>query len=437
MKQEQAWGYKNVELICGNGDRIASGFISVRDGEIVSLGEMMHYEKSLNLRDGEGLSIFPGFIDCHTHLTLSGLENPIAHLVNESISSIALAAAAHARETLFAGVTTVRDMGGGRLVDVAIRDAVNTGRIMGPRIYAAGLVICITGGHGWAVGREADGPDEVRKAVREQIRAGADVIKLMASGGVNTESTRPDHAQFTVEELAAAVDEAHKAGRKVAVHAHATPAIMNALVAGCDSIEHGVYLNQSAIQLMISKGVTLVPTLLAPSQILASSGARGLPQYAISKTQALFDAHLKSFKSAYEEGVAIAMGTDAGTPLNRHGSNLREIALMVGAGMKVMDAIIAVTGKAAQLLGIQDILGTLEVGKQADIVVFRNHPMEDVARLAEKKNIVQVYKSGQPVLPERDELVFQKEDAEALTMTSGTFAKIKTESWMHPAQGKV
>jgi imidazolonepropionase-like amidohydrolase len=280
----------------------------------------------------DGLTLLPGFIDSHIHICVDGSPDPVASAVSESQTMATLKAANFARQTLLAGVTSVRDMGGRNGIDLGLRQAINAGLIPGPRMLVSGQLICMTGGHGWQLGLEANGVDEVRKAAREQIKAGVDIVKLMATGGVMTPAVEPGSEQFTEEELRAGVEEAHKAGKKTATHAMGTRGILNALRAGIDSIEHGVYLDDEAVSLMVAGAVPMIPTLSALFNIERKGIEAGIPAFAVEKTLKVKPFHLESIRMAREAGVRIAMGTDAGTPFNLHGDNLGELKLLVDHG---------------------------------------------------------------------------------------------------------
>jgi imidazolonepropionase-like amidohydrolase len=305
-----------------------------------------------------------------------------------------LKAARFARQTLMAGVTSVRDMGGREEIDLVLRDAIRAGQISGPRMLASRQMICMTGGHGWPVGREADGPDEVRKAVREQIKRGADLIKLMATGGVLTPGVEPGAAQLTEEELRAGIEEAHKAGRKTATHAMGTQGILNALHAGIDSIEHGVYLNDEIVSWMVKEGVPLIPTISALYHIETRGLEAGIPAYAVEKTRRVKPHHLRSIQMAREAGIKVAAGTDAGTPFNMHGQNTMELKLFVDQGFSPGEAIQAGTRIAAQVLGVDEELGTIEEGKQADLIVVDGNPVEDITLLLKAEAIPLIMQGG-------------------------------------------
>jgi len=346
----------------------------------------------------KGRTLLPGFIDAHVHLCLDGSPDPVAAFINTPMPIALLKAAKFARDTLMAGVTTIRDMGAKDGIDLGLRQAICTGLAPGPRMLVSGQLICMTGGHGWPLGREANGADEVRKAAREQIKAGVDIVKLMATGGVMTPAVEPGSEQFTQAELAAGVEEAHKAGRKTATHAMGTKGILNALRAGIDSIEHGTYLNDEAVELMKKRGVPLIPTLSALFQIESRGVEAGVPAFAVEKTAKVKPFHLASIRLARKAGVAIAMGTDAGTPFNLHGENLRELKLLVQhCGFSPAEAIQAATLVNARVLGLEKELGTIEEGKLADLVVVDGNPLDDIEVLLRRPSIRLVMQGGRIV----------------------------------------
>lgn len=348
-----------IAAVVGDGD--AGG------GEIVDLG---------------GLTLLPGLFNCHTHLCLSGQADPARVLMEESYGMTVLQAAVRARQTVEAGVTTIRDLGGREYADIAVRNAVRGGLIPGPRILAAGRGVCMTGGHGWQMlARQADGPDEVRKAVREQLRAGADVIKLLATGGVMTPGVDPSSPQLTLEELRAGIDEAHKARRRAAAHAQAEDGIAFCLEAGIDTVEHGIFLTEALAARMASQGTALVATLVAPHAIVEGGVAAGIPEFAVKKSAAVRARHLESFRMALRAGVRIAAGTDAGTPLNPHGSIVPELTLMAAAGMSPLQAIRSATSVAAAVSGLENETGRIAVGLAADLLVVEGDPSESLKAL--------------------------------------------------------
>lgn len=388
--------FRNGNVIIGNGRVVEKGMVVV-DGKLVKfVGPSKKYPplKKDTVFDVSGKTVLPGLIDAHIHICVDGSPDPITSLLKDSIPQITLKAADHARRTLEAGVTTVRDMGGKDYIDLAIRDGIESGILQGPRMLCSGKLVCMTGGHGWQFGREANGVDEVRAAVREQLRAGADLIKLMATGGIMTKGVEPGSTQFTLEELIAGVEEARKAGRRTATHAQGTEGIKNALWAGINSIEHGFFLDDEAIGLLLDMKAFVVPTLCAPYHIIKAGVRRGVPAYAVEKSRKVMKSHWESVKKARKAGVPIAMGTDAGTPFNRHGENLKEMELLVKVGFTPMEAVIAATKTASEALGLGDKIGTLEKGKLADVVIIHEDPLENIGVLQHKEKIMAIMKEG-------------------------------------------
>ena len=341
-------------------------------------------------------TVMPGLIDCHIHVTSSGAADPTKERL-EAQPLQTLRGADVARTLLEHGFTLVRNCGSSNHSDIALRTAVERGYVPGPRILASGMCITMTGGHGWMGGRQVDGPHEARKAAREQLRAGADLIKIMATGGVMTPGVEPGSAQLTIEEMRAAVEEAHKAGRKTATHAQGTQGIKNALLAGLDSIEHGIFLDDEVIAMMVERGVALVPTLVAPYHIVRGGVEAGIPDYAVEKSRRVIAAHTRSFQMALKAGVTIAMGTDCGTPLNRPGNNALEFELMVKAGMSPLQALIAGT-KTGALVCDRPEVGTLASGQLADVIVVKGNPVDDITLLQDKANILRVIKDGKEIV---------------------------------------
>lgn len=334
-------------------------------------------------------TILPGLIDAHVHLSWDGSADARSKAREEPEPLTVLRAADHAHQTLRAGVTAVRDLGSTRGVAVHLGRAIEAGIAAGPRVLAAGRAITITGGHVYDIGREADGADAVRRAVRREIKAGARCIKLMASGGALDEDVDEVGApQLTVAEMCAAVEEANKAGRTVAAHAHSLTAIHNALDSGVHSIEHGTFLDDTAAERMSRTGTALIPTLSTVAAVLAQADSGGVPPSVRGNAEVLAARGGAALRHAREHRVPLVAGSDSGVPGQPHSRLHAEVAAMVSAGAPVTDALRAATSNAARLLGLGADHGTLETGKRADFVVVRGDLADDVTALAQPDMVV-------------------------------------------------
>jgi len=375
---------KNVTLIDGlGGDPRPDFAVAVEGDRIAWIGPTAQapaFNESAVI-DGGGRSLLPGMINCHVHLCNDGAADLFAQVQNDSVPIASIRAVINARLTLEAGITTVRDCGAASQIAIEIAKAVDRGLIEGPRVRAAGRVVTMTGGHGHFIGREADGPDEVRKAVRAEIKGGANFIKVMATGGVLTPGVDPSQTAFQIEEMQAAVEEAHKAGRPAASHAIGNGGIKNALKAGIDSVEHGFYLDDEAINLALKNEAFLVPTLIAVDQIVNNGPHGGIPDWVVRKAESESGHHRESFVMAVRSGVRIAAGTDAGTPFNPHGDLALELAKMVEFGLPPMLALVAATSNAARLLRMADQIGSVEKGKLADLILVDGDPLKDIGAM--------------------------------------------------------
>ncbi|MGA2758728.1 MAG: amidohydrolase family protein [Candidatus Cybelea sp.] len=337
--------------------------------------------------DVEAPCVTPGLVNAHAHLEASGEPDMMGMISTTTRNQRMLRAVENARKSVKAGVTTIRDVGSSNAIAPDIRDAIDEGRIPGPRMRAAGAVLCMTGGHGWPIGRAVDSPWDARKAVREQMWAGADCIKLIATGGVLTKGAVPGNAQLTPDELTSAIEEAHRHGLRVAAHAIGTQGIKNALRAGIDSIEHGTLLDDEAIELFKARNVYLVPTLSAPTCILAHLEDGQQPEYVQRKARGLGDVMAQNLRKAYESGVRIAGGSDAGTPYNYHQDYAREVELMWSMlGMTPQQALHAATSVAAELIGLHK--GLLAVGEPADLMLLRADVGQDVRVLSDPQLVL-------------------------------------------------
>lgn len=372
--------------------------VVVEDGRIRAVGPLSDVQSARCRPIALTGTLLPGLIDCHTHVCLSGGLNPVADLATDSTSRRTVRAIEALRAQRRAGVTTIRDLGGAHGLDLELARGLREGWVEGPRMLAAGTVICITGGHACFIGIECDGADAVRRAARQQIKAGADLVKVIATGGVITPGVQPGAAQMTPDELRSACEEAHKADRRVAAHAQGTVGILNALRAGVDTIEHGFHLDPETIGLMVARGTALVPTFAAAVGILAGAD-RGVPDYMVEKVRRIAEAHAASFRAALAAGVRLVCGTDAGTPLNPHGGIVVELGQFVAHGASPLQALRGATGGAAEAIGRPD-RGVIEPGRRADLLWVDGDPTTDLSAL---RRVRAVWMDGQVVEGRGDE----------------------------------
>lgn len=400
----------NGTIIDGSGADPRTGMtMIIEDERIVALGRdgQVNVPRSATVIDAQGGTILPGLIDTHVHFLIEYM-NILRHLQIPPSLRL-LEAIPRMKATLDAGITTVRDAGGS---PAGLKMAVERGIVAGPRMQVAITLLSQTGGHGDGhfpscvnvdmFGQFADVPrgvvdgvDEMRKTVREILRAGADWIKIATTGGVLSIADAPTASQFTIDEIAVAVYEAAAHGKRCMAHAQGSQGIKHAIEAGVASIEHGMYLTDELIEMMLSKDVYLVPTLVAALDVVdyGRQNPHLLPPVMLNKALGVVEAHQQSFRRAVAAGVKVAMGTDSG--VGRHGGNGRELPLMVANGMTPMQAIVASTSAAARLLHLDQSLGTLETGKLADVIIVSGDVLADISRVAEPTNVQLVLKGGQ------------------------------------------
>ncbi len=388
--------FKGGFVFDGKGKLLEDTAVLIENDRIADMAQKETFAGfSGEIVDTRGATLMPGLTDCHVHLCHEGSADPSNVLARLQPGGITLKVLENAQLSLRHGITSLRDCGGTQFLEFPVRDAVNEGRFQGPTIHLSGHMICMTGGHGSRWGRIADGCEEVLKAVREQIHAGCDIVKIMATGGVMTPGVNPKDAHYTAEEMACAIREAHRLNKRTATHAQGTEGILNAVRGGITSIEHGVYLDDRCIDEMVEAGTYLVPTISALHNILANRD-RGIPAYMVEKAEQVELAQRNSLLSFYRAGGLIAMGTDAGTPFNLHGANGWELKLLVDYGIAEKDALRAGCYAGADLMGLPE-QGHISKGAVADLLLVKGNPLEDITMAGDFHNHLAVYKKGQLV----------------------------------------
>ncbi|MEW5717328.1 MAG: amidohydrolase family protein [Chloroflexota bacterium] len=363
--------------------------VLIEGGWIRALSANLQPERATSVIDCAGRFLLPGLIDCHTHLCFDASAKPVDHLIAESDTTTLLKMVHHARQTLQRGVTTVRDLGAKHLLDIALRDAINAGLVPGPRLFVSGPVITITGGHCHFMGHQVDDVDAIRRAVRQNVQAGVDVIKVMATGGRLTPGSSLNTTQYTTEELSAAVAEATAAGRKVAAHTGGLEGIRRAVAAGVTSIEHGSYVDDATMCVMKEKGIVWIPTNAPAVQIIQNAPSADFSRAYLDAVRETWNARRAATQRGIELGVRFAAGTDAGVPFTEHGGVALEVKLFHELGMPAMHAIWTATRWAAELLGKSDEIGSLKVGKRADLILVSGNPLDDLDRLSDPDIVIQ------------------------------------------------
>ncbi len=373
--------------------------ILIRAGRIAAIGARREIEArspgTASVVPLDGRWVCPGLMNAHAHACLDAGPDPEAVLRGENRTQTVVRSARRLEAALLAGVTTIRDVGGPDDIDIELAGVIAAGEIAGPHMLASGRVVTMTGGHGWWIGRQADGPDAVRQATRQNLRAGAHAIKLMATGGMMTAGRQAGQPQLTIEEMAAAVDEAHKREVPVAAHAESRVGVLNAIRAGVDSVEHGHGGDQEAIELMLQHGTALVPTILSDRRIIDHGVAAGIPDFVVEQCAALHESLVTFLEAAIHAGVRIAAGNDGGAPLVPIGDMVDELELYVRHGMTPLAALASATTVTAALFGIADV-GLVQTGHTADLLVLDGDPLASVAAL---RAPVQVFRAGMPIRP--------------------------------------
>lgn len=400
--------YAHGKLIDGLSDYSTDNSLVVTEGKrILYAGpytqEIVARYPNAAVHDISGKTIMPGLIDAHVHLTLYGKPSSIMDILMDSETFTAIKAAQCARKLLHAGFTTIRTMGDKASADIAVKRAINEGIMMGPRVLSSGKAISITGGHGDfvpgdvsldCVGETCDGVEEVRKAARNRLKNNCENIKLMATGGGNSPGPGTI-SQLSIEEMRVAVEEAENRNALTAAHAIGADGIIRALTAGVRTIEHGSFLDDEGIELMLKGNHYLVPTLCAFRTIKYGPEA-GVPDYVLRKIEYFATEHYNGLRKAYNAGVKIVCGTDTGTPFNYHGDGAEELKMYTEIGMTQMEAIKSATSLAAKALR-QDDIGVLREGMTADMLIINGDPLRNISVLQEKAAFCAIIRNGEKV----------------------------------------
>jgi len=387
----------DCRIVSMDGPVIERGAIELEGTKIAAIRTAPVSHPAGDILDARGLTAIPGMGQMHGHFTGYMHTMDTGPLNAQPDTLKAIQATAFARNALHAGITMWRDIGGHAHIDLQLKKSINLGLVPGPRMLACGRWLGHSGGHGSGMNAAVDGPEALRQAVREQITAGADGIKLIGSGGVMEAAEDPFGMEYTEEELGAAVDEARKAGRWVTVHSHPAVVTRAAVRAGVRSVEHATELPDDVVDLLVGRGVYIVPTFIAYWKLSREGQAIGLDPGLVKNAYRVWDRKIEYFMKAYRAGVKVASGTDTGAPRVFHHELALELELMVQVGLTPEQALRTATVNCAELMGWSDTLGTLTRGKEADIVLLEGHPLEDISAT---KHVRHVFKGGTHYTPE-------------------------------------
>ncbi|HIH88989.1 TPA: amidohydrolase family protein [Candidatus Bathyarchaeota archaeon] len=404
VQKEQVKVVENAYLIDGTGRKpVRDATIIVSGNTIEEVGKTLDAPRGAEVIDAGGKTVMPGLIDAHVHICNNGDPN-VMSIMSVPPGLVQLFGVHNAAKTLDAGYTMIRDMGAPLGFALSLKKGIEMGIVRGPRIIAPGRIISMTGGHAdfylpsgiayHEMSLISDGPVETRRSARINLREGADFVKITTTGGVMSPTDPVDTPQYTLDEILAVCDEAHHVGKFVASHAHGPTGIMNALLGGVKSIEHGSMQTNETVKAMLEHDAIQVPTLVASYNIVQKGTAAGIPEWAVNKAKEIAEYPPKSLMLCHRAGVKVAAGTDAGTPFNRHGENAKELELMVAAGLKPLEAITCATKVGAEACYLGAKTGTIEKDKWADLIVVDGDPTTDIKVLQDKAKIRLVMKAG-------------------------------------------
>jgi imidazolonepropionase-like amidohydrolase len=388
---------RGATLLDGTGaDPRRDTSLVIEDGRLTAVGNeaAARAPAGATVVDVEGRTVLPGLFDCHVHLELDAGASPLVALAAEAPRETSRAAAGRAAAMLRRGVTTVRDCGASGHGVIRLRDAIAAGRIEGPRILACGQAIGRRGGHAAVLCDPVETDDDAAAAARRQLAAGADFVKLMVTGGFGKDGEKLDHCELTAGQVRAAAEVAHAAGKRLTCHAYGTRGIMHAIEGGADSIEHAAFLDDETIRLLRQRDIFIVPTLTNTFRATTGGGQGGVLDYLVATASSALPTMLANAGRAFREGVPMAIGTDGGSWLNRHADVATEVRLRVETGASPLAALTMATRDSARCLGLDREVGTLEVGKRADVLVVDGDPLADLAAL---ERVHAVYTAGRRV----------------------------------------
>ncbi len=377
---------RNLRLIDGAGDIRDGVDVLIRDGRFAVIGPGLDGDG--DEIDAGGATAIPGLIDAHTHLTMDATPEALDNALDLPHVEQAGQAAKRAAALLGHGVTTAREVGGVGPLSLDLRDSIASGSAPGPRIFTAGAWMTAPDGHGWHVGLHADDPDSVRRAARQQLDDGADLLKMMVSGGVIGTGHGPGTEQYSEEEVAIVTSMAHAEGKRVAAHAHGEPSIRNAVRGGIDTVEHASFVTAELIEEMLERGTFIVPTLAVIHYVIESA-SEALGEETLQRAREVAEVHHANISAAWRAGVPIVAGTDMGSPFTGPDAIHREIALLTGIGMSNHEAIQAATLQGARAIGVEDDLGTVRPGRRADLLVLDGDPLDDITATRRIRHLLQ------------------------------------------------